>query len=279
MATKQVIDSLNRSVKVPIRPERIISLVPSISALIYELGGASRFVGRTKFCDYPPKIKKIPSIGGTKQFRLDDVRALNPDLIIANKEENTIEMISAIEMEIPVFVTEVKNWEDSLHMIETLGNLIDLETAACRLVDKLRTRCVEYMLNVENNTSGVAYLIWREPYMTIGHDTFIHSMLEIAGFKNVFAEKDRYPVITAEEIKERGAEYVFLSSEPYPFKKKHIKEIESSTGAQALLVDGALFSWYGSRMIKAFDHFREIRGIINGRTNNLSFKDLSGDDS
>jgi ABC-type Fe3+-hydroxamate transport system substrate-binding protein len=254
----KVVDQTGRSLFLPKAPCRIISCVPSITETLILAGMENAIIGRTKFCIHPSKnIKNIPVIGGTKNLRIKDIFSLNPDLIIANKEENTKEDIYSLAHVIPTFISDISNTDDVLQFLSSLydifGNsyFLELKNQLFNLftIDQCKGPKIK-----------VAYLIWRKPYMTCGQDTFIHHMIEKAGFINVFGNKYRYPEVTLEDIFEANPDYLFLSSEPYPFNEKHIKEINVLNGDLKIkIVDGELFSWYGSRMSMSGKYFKNLR--------------------
>ncbi|MFN8259707.1 MAG: helical backbone metal receptor [Chitinophagales bacterium] len=243
--------------------QRIISLVPSITLLLFDLGLEKNIVGRTKFCIHPvDKIKSVPVIGGTKQLVIEKIRLLKPDLIIANKEENEKEQIETLKREFKVIVTEVKSLEDNYKMIEKIGKLTKTESIAYEIIIQTKQHFETFSKTLSSSLSfpintGTLYLIWRKPYMTIGKDTFIHSMLESMGLKNMFGHQTRYPIIHNFQTSYfANCKLVFLSSEPYPFSEKHIREIQQQLPhAKVVLVDGEYFSWYGSKIKDAPAYF------------------------
>lgn len=258
-----VTDHLRRTIKVNNPPSRIVSLVPSISELIWDLSLEKELRGVTKFCVNPPKLFKTKTkVGGTKNIKFHKIDALNPDLIIANKEENTEEMVVELEKKYPVFVTDVMDYKGALRMIKDLGSLTGKNTEAKHLIEKIEDKGKaynSYLIGTGQSKKRIAYLIWKNPWMTVGGDTFISNMMEIAGYENAFKEEQRYPEIQLETLRERNVDCVFLSSEPFPFKEKHIKEInELLPSTKVALVDGEAFSWYGSRMLHSFDYFNNL---------------------
>ncbi|MFZ4059097.1 MAG: helical backbone metal receptor [Ferruginibacter sp.] len=251
---------LNESTYFYKKPLRIVSLVPSQSELLYALGLEANVVGITKFCIHPAhwiNTKKI--IGGTKQLNIDAIRALEPDLIIANKEENSKEQVEILAADFPVYVTDVCNLTDALLMIKNIGIITHTVTSANLLNEKIEQAFASLS---KLNSVNTAYLIWRNPYMTVGYDSFIHDMLIRCGFINIFADTERYPHITIDEIKARDCKLLLLSSEPYPFQEKHISELKQALpNCSIRLVDGEFFSWYGSKLIHAPAYFNLV---ING---------------
>jgi ABC-type Fe3+-hydroxamate transport system substrate-binding protein len=235
-------------------PQRIVSLVPSQTELLYDLGLGDRVVGITKFCVHPSHWQKEKiKIGGTKTVHLQKVLDLKPDLILANKEENDREQVEYLAQYCPTHTTDVKTLADALDMIATVGTLTGTQTAAADLVTRIRA--VFDRLPQFDAPRSAAYLIWRKPYMVAGGDTFIQDMLHYAGFSNVFAHLMRYPECAVQDLVAAAPQYLLLSSEPYPFKDKHIAELQSiCPNAVIQLVDGEMFSWYGSRLL----HFRAV---------------------
>jgi ABC-type Fe3+-hydroxamate transport system substrate-binding protein len=231
--------------------QRIVSLVPSQTELLHYLGLGERVVGITKFCIHPAEWHKSKTcIGGTKTVDIAAVLALKPDLIVANKEENVREQVEALAHECTVHTTQVATLGDALKMIQQVGELTGTAEAAQALVQQLRQQFEQLRQQRPVPLRRCAYLIWRKPYMVAGGDTFIHDMLGYAGFENVFADALRYPTCTPEELALRAPEYLLLSSEPFPFADKHIAELQRiCPKATIRLVDGAQYSWYGSRLL------------------------------
>ncbi|MEO8066397.1 MAG: helical backbone metal receptor [Flavobacteriales bacterium] len=256
-------DQMDRAVEVPEHPRRVISLVPSQTELLYDLGLGERVVGITKFCVHPGTwFKTKHRIGGTKQVDLAKLRALKPDLIIGNKEENDRKDIRALEQEYPVWMSDVRDLSGALDMTIRIGELTGTGTKALALCDNIERAFTDLQPLVEPLT--VAYLIWREPFMAAGQNTFVHDMLGRCGMVNVFDEGDaRYPEITARELAEADPDVLLLSSEPYPFKEKHIAEFNMiCPGTPVRLVDGELFSWYGSRLLQAPAYFNGLLATL-----------------
>lgn len=253
------VDQTGRTVFLSGTPQRIISLVPSQTELLADFGLDEEVVGITKFCTHPDNwFRSKTRIGGTKQIHAGIIQQLKPDLIIANKEENVKEQVEALADSFPLWVTDVNTIDDACKMIHDLGSITGKKAAADIIVEKIKYSFS--LLATPIVKPRVAYLIWRSPYMTVGHDTFIHSMLELAGYENVFAGRTRYPEISVEELQKAGCDHVFLSSEPYPFSKKHIDELQPLLpGVKIMLVDGEMFSWYGSRLLRSASYFLSLR--------------------
>ncbi|MEO8116402.1 MAG: helical backbone metal receptor [Bacteroidota bacterium] len=253
-------DQMQRVVRLPVFPPRkIISLVPSITELLFDLGLDDQIAGVTKFCIHPKeKCKSKIIIGGTKNIHQERINEINPDLIIANKEENEKSQIKLLEKSFPVWMSDVDDFSEAIDMISKIGEITGKENPAQDIVRKIHTNFSKIV--VPARKYKVAYLIWQKPYMTVGGDTFIHSMLQKAGFENVFKNEKRYPEISLENIVDRQTEILFLSTEPYPFKEKHTKEFERLLpGIKIILVDGEMFSWYGSRMMISTEYFMELQ--------------------
>lgn len=244
-------------------PQRIVSLVPSQTELLFDLGLDAEVVGLTKFCIHPTdKVWGKTVVGGTKTLHLDRIHALRPDLIVANKEENTREQVEELQRHYPVHVTDVVTLPDALAMIREVGALVGrgpgAEDMAQRITDNLSS-----FSSPSSSPLSVAYFIWRKPYMVAAGGTFIDAMLGAAGFCNAFAGLDRYPEITLDVLQVARPDLIFLSSEPYPFSEKHVAKFQAvCPPARVLIVDGELFSWYGSRLLRAADYFRSLQEEI-----------------
>lgn len=241
--------------------QKIISLVPSLTELVIDLGLEDQLVGRTRFCVHPKnKVEEIPIVGGTKNPRLDKIREINPDYIIANKEENRPEDIKSLMDEFEIKVTDIATIEDALITIHELGQELEVAETAKHLISGIQQR-LEQRPDVPDLRT--AYLIWKDPWMSVGHDTYIHDVLEHWNLSNVFGDQKRYPKFDLNELKEYNPDLVLLSSEPYPFKEKHLAQIEEACpAARVLLVEGEWFSWYGSHMKHAFERLNGWRKTI-----------------
>jgi ABC-type Fe3+-hydroxamate transport system substrate-binding protein len=255
-------DQLGRNIELDDIPKRIISLVPSQTELLYDLGLDEEVIGITKFCIHPDEwFKSKTRIGGTKQLHIQKIKDLQPDLIIANKEENVQDQIEELAMDFPVWISDVNHLNNALEMISSLGKLTGKMKEAGMINDKIndsfaRLRTSDFILRT-------CYLIWRDPFMTVGGDTFINDMLSLAGFQNIFSDKKRYPEISIEELRSAGCRLLLLSSEPFPFKQKHVDELQQLLpDTKILLADGEMFSWYGSRLIKAPAYFQELQNQL-----------------
>ncbi len=254
-------DQLNRKIEVTQMPQRIISLVPSQTELLHDLGLNEEVIGITKFCIHPNEwFRTKQRVGGTKNLDIQKIRSMNPDLIIANKEENNKEQIEELAADFPVYTSDVNNLQQALQMIEQVGSITNKIEEAETMIKKIKSGFTHLKENTSNNYIRTAYLIWKDPYMTVGGDTFINDMLFHAGFKNIFCHQNRYPEVTIEEIRLENCQVLFLSSEPYPFKQKHIDELqELLPNTKIMLADGECFSWYGSHLLQAPAYFQKLQ--------------------
>ena len=259
---KSFTDQMGREITFDFPPKRIISLVPSQTELLFDLGLDKEIVGLTKVCIHPiEKFAERTKVGGTKKLNIDLIKDLNPDLIIGNKEENTQSDIEELAKDFPVWMSDIFTLEDAKKTISQIGELVDREPEAGYLnhlisagFNDLKTLALQNKIDKK-----VAYLIWHKPYMTAGKNTFINDILLLNGMINV-VQQDRYPQITLENLKVLDCELILLSSEPYPFGSKHIEEIQTVIpDAKIMLVDGEMFSWYGSRLVKAVQYFFEFQ--------------------
>jgi len=241
--------------------ERIISLVPSLTELVIDLGLKERLVGRTRFCVHPEgEVEDIPIIGGTKNPRLDKIRDSNPGYILANREENRKEDIEELIKEYHVEVTDISTIEDALIAIYQIGKDLGVTRRSQLMTDEIAALLDK---RPDEPPIDTAYLIWRDPWMTVGRDTYIRDVMAHWKLVNVFDDFTRYPKISLRQLRMRDPELVLLSSEPFPFKEKHVEELENELPeARVLLADGEWFSWYGSRMIHSFKKLNTWRKAI-----------------
>jgi ABC-type Fe3+-hydroxamate transport system substrate-binding protein len=257
-------DQMGFSIAVPARIERIVCLVPSITELLCDLGLQDKIVGITKFCVHPESCYQSKvRIGGTKDFDIEAIRLLNPDIIIANKEENQKDLLITLKKYFPVWISDIETTEQALEMIEMLGVVFKRTIEANDMIKKINFNFDR--IESPDKEIYAAYLIWKKPYMSINSNTYIHHLLDKCGIKNVFsASPSRYPKISEELLQKSKPDVIFLSSEPYPFKEKHFAELqEICPNARIFLVDGEMFSWYGSRMLKAPVYLNKLIHKIN----------------
>ena len=255
----KIVDQLNQTLTFNQIPKRIISLVPSQTELLVDLGLENKIVGVTKFCVHPTHIRKNKTIvGGTKKVNFEKIISLQPDIIICNKEENTKEMVTELQKIAPVWISDIVSIEDSLDMISKLGYLFNKENEAANLVESIISERDSFLEFIKNRKpQKTAYLIWKNPYMIAGKNTFINELLQLNKFENVSLDlNSRYPEISELELKK--ATIILLSTEPFPFKNKDVKQLETSLDKKVILVDGEYFSWYGSRLKDAFNYFKSL---------------------
>ena len=235
---------------------KIISLVPSLTETLIDFGLTEReLIGRTKFCIHPRNIVTgIPILGGTKNIRVEKILELQPDLVIASKEENVKEQIEALQEYVNVMVTDIATISDAIDTMKLIAEKIAKKNTALPLIS-----AIEEMYHAPRESLGktVSYLIWTAPNMSIGHDTFIHAMMTHFGFENSMRNHTRYPYISDEILSH--SDFIFLSSEPYPFSEKHLALFQTKfPKSQVKLVDGEAFSWYGTRMAKTYDYISTL---------------------
>lgn len=263
----EFIDQLNRTVVIQSKPERIVSVVPSQTELLVDLGLKHLIVGVTKFCIHPTNLRRdCAVIGGTKNLNIEKIKLLNPDFILANKEENDASQIQELAKYFPVWISDMKNLNESMEMIGSVGSITGSERKAKKMSHDILEafdtwgRGKNDNFNLKPSSTGV-YLIWNNPLMTVNHDTFINDMITRFGLINLFANhnESRYPIISETELIESAPDFLLLSSEPYPFGKEHKVYFERLLPRTKLvLVDGEMFSWYGSRLLLVPDYFKRL---------------------
>ena len=254
-----VTDQMGRRVTVPFPPQRIVSLVPSQTELLFDLGLGNKVVGVTKFCIHPAEARQQATvIGGTKNFDFEKIASLRPDLIIGNKEENYQAGIAQLAADYSVWLSDMSSLPEALDMIRRVGFVAGAKDRAETLAAEITASFTA--LDAPESAIPVAYFIWRKPYMVAATDTFINDMLQRAGFRNVFEAQARYPEVLAEQLAAAAPQRIFLSSEPYPFGEKHVAEFQAICPAATVeIVDGELFSWYGSRLRQSAAYFSRLR--------------------
>ncbi len=258
-------DQLDREVDISRTFNRIVSLVPSLTELVVYLGLKEKLIGVTKFCVHPEGLKESKTIvGGTKQVHFDKIKQLKPDLILCNKEENTLEMVQQLEKICQVHVSNIISFSDSLELISRYGVLFQKEKKSKQLILDITEKKRSFQKHLDTKKLKVAYFIWRKPWMVVGGNTYIDSMLELNGWDNIFKESSgRYPEIDLENLEDKNLDLILLSSEPFPFQQKHIEEIRAFSNVRIEIVDGEFFSWYGSRQLKALEYFKELQTYLS----------------
>lgn len=256
-------DQTGRTIQLPKIPRRIISLVPSQTEFLFELGLNEEVVGITKFCVHPQQwFYTKTRVGGTKQLKMDVIHSLQPELIIGNKEENEKAQVEELAAHYPVWLSNVVTMEDAFEMIIQVGAMTGRERPALNLITRIKTRFAALEKSTDRQPK-TCYLIWNDPLMAAGGDTFINTMLKAAGFDNVYKHMNRYPQVMVREIASSGCELLLLSSEPFPFKQTHKEEFQRQLpGIRIELVDGEMFSWYGSRLLEAASYIQRLAAAI-----------------
>lgn len=252
-------DQSGEQVEIPFPPQRIISLVPSQTELLFDLGLEEKIAGVTRFCVHPAaKVEVKEKIGGTKRFNLEKIHELKPDLLIGNKEENYKEGIDELRKYYPVWMSEIYTLPGAFAMMREVATITGAREKGGEIATAIEAEFEKWQPVTQNHT--VAYFIWRKPYMVVAANTFIDYMLGVFGMKNIFSHLQRYPEIQPEALTGLKPDFIFLSSEPYRFTEKHFYEFQSwAPGSKVMLVDGEMFSWYGSRLRLAPGYFQQLR--------------------
>lgn len=257
----QGLDQAGYEVNIKNVPQRIVCTVPSLTELLFDLGLEEKIIGVTRFCVRPQNArKKAAIIGGTKDIDLNTLRKLRPDLIIGNKEENVKDQISEAKKLAPVWLSDVNNLNDARRAIEEIGKITHtFEKAAA--MSKSISAAEEELRQIRSPQKSALYFIWKNPYMVAGKNSFINAMLSLCGLQNIAPEENaRYPALSLEQIQEIEPEVIILSSEPYPFCSGDLHQIaEKLPRTQAYLLNGEIFSWYGSRLIPALKYIRSLK--------------------
>ncbi len=258
-----VIDQTGREIKLNFEAKKIICLVPSITEYLFDLGLENNIIGITKFCIKPVnKGQKVTKIGGTKQLKLDLIDKLKPDLIIANKEENTKADIEYLCSKYNVYVSDVNTINESYEMMLNIGILTNKVNEAKKIINKIKH--IFKAIKHSFKAISVVYFIWKNPYMLCGGNTFINSILTHLGFKNSILHLDRYPQVDLAMLLELNPSVCLLSTEPYPFNEKNCIELNLELGFnKSIIVDGEMFSWYGSRMIYWENYILKLKDSLS----------------
>jgi ABC-type Fe3+-hydroxamate transport system substrate-binding protein len=252
---------------------RIVSLCPSLTELVYDLGAGDALVGRTKFCRHPAdRVAAVESVGGTKNPKVDRVVALRPDLVLLNEEENRREDAESLAAAgVPLHVSFPRDAWETAAMVRDIGAALRTPGAAEEIAGAIEARSARVRDAAATRVAAGGrgprwtYLIWRRPWMAVNGDTFVHALLAQAGGENVFAALPaRYPEVTAEALAAADPDVVLLSSEPFPFADRHADELAAATGLprdRFRLVDGELLSWHGSRTVAGVAYAAEVMGL------------------
>jgi ABC-type Fe3+-hydroxamate transport system substrate-binding protein len=254
-------DQLKREIQLKKIPKRIVSLVPSQTELLVDIGLEASIVGVTKFCVHPKHLRMSKAVvGGTKKINIEKIKALRPDIILCNKEENTKEIISELEDIAPIHISDIYNLDDCFELINMYGEIFDIKRTTSTLVSNIKLERETFQVQLQNKAKlKVAYFIWKAPWMVAASENFIDVMINEAGFSNVFEAEKRYPEIDLDNSKLKSADVIFLSSEPFPFKNDDLVELQSQFPNKTIkIVDGELFSWYGSRLLRSYNYFQTL---------------------
>lgn len=244
---------------------RIVSLVPSLTELLFDLGLGDRVVGRTAFCVHPKeRVKRVRSVGGTKAINMEKLRSSAPTHVLVNIDETPRSLAEKLAEEgAEVVVTHPVEVEDNLRLYSLIGGIFGAGTAAGQLAERFRQAYAAAVDEARGRPlRRVLYLIWKDPWMTVSRDTYISRMLALANWHTVPGEADqRYPVVGLDEALLENVDRVLFSSEPFPFKAHHIEAFRAHYprhATKALAVDGELVSWYGSRAIAGLDYMTAL---------------------
>jgi ABC-type Fe3+-hydroxamate transport system substrate-binding protein len=261
---RRVTDQTDRSVRVGERPRRIVSLVPSQTELLFDLGLDEEIVGVTRFCVHPAKrVAGKAIVGGTRDPDVEAIERLRPDLVIGAREENDRETLLGLAESYPVWASDVRSLAGALEMIRSVGDLVGRAGPADRLAGEIEAGFAS--LRPLSPARRAAYVVWPRPLMVAGRDTFIDDLLARCGLTNAagHAEGARYPEVTVEGLRAAGLDVLLLASEPYPFEEADREAWEGRLpGVPVHLVNGEMFSWYGSRLLKAVGYLERLIGRL-----------------
>jgi len=260
-----LLDALGRR-HLPAADARIVSLVPSITELLCDLGLAPRLVGRTGFCIHPKAlVADIPKVGGTKDVNLDKIRALAPTHVVVNIDENEKPTVDALAAFVPhVVVTHPLAPEDNLALARLMGGVFQAGAAAEAWCADFERALAALRALPAGPARTVLYCIWQDPWMCVSKDTYIAAMLAELGWAVADLGSARYPRFDWSQALVDGLDAVLLSTEPYRFTQAHADALERQIGIPVLLVDGEMMSWYGSRALGAMDYLCEVRAMLEG---------------
>ena len=246
---------------------RIVSLVPSLSEALFALGLGERLVGVTDWCVHPADgVAPLPKVGGTKDTDVDAVLALAPDLVIANREENTRRSVERLRRAgLDVWLTYPRTLREAKALLEELADLGAPAPARAALLGPLAAALDDAETRRPARQTRVFCPIWRDPWMSVGGDTYIHDLLTQCGGRNVFAERGdrRYPRVTLDDVTGAAPEVILLPDEPYPFGPADAAElaalpIPAARDGRIHCIDGTLVSWYGPRIQRAILRVRPL---------------------
>ncbi len=241
---------------------RIVSLVPSLTELLCDLGLASSLVGRTGFCIHPADIVPlIPKVGGTKDVNIQKIRALAPTHVVVNIDENEKLTVQALAEFVPsIVVTHPIRARDNLALARLMGGIFCAEEKAEAWCAAFEQEYAALHAAPKPPPQTMLYCIWQDPWMSISRDTYIANMLAEIGWAVPDLGSDaRYPRFEWSQQLLGGIDGVLLSSEPYRFTKQNVDALEKQIGKPVQLVDGEMLSWYGSRSLAGLRYLRQLR--------------------
>lgn len=259
----------------PAADARILSLVPSLTELLYDLGLAHLLVGRTQFCIHPAdRITTVPSVGGTKKIKMDRVAKLAPTHALLNVDENPKEMADALQaMGIQVVVTHPAHPDDNVALYQLIGGIFGETEQTARLIGDYKTARARLLDPATRPRRRALYLIWKDPWMAISPNTYIANMLTLVNWQTlspgadptIVGDSGRYPEVVIDDSTLDEVDLVLFSTEPYAFKNTDIKKFQKAYprhAGKAHLIDGEMTSWYGSRAIHGLDYLGEFAGKV-----------------
>lgn len=261
------IDDLGNELNFDKKPKRIISLVPAITETLYDLNLEELIIGVTKECTYPIHFKSTKQIvGDTKTIELEILKELKPDLVFCNTTINSLEIITKLQKVTKVYITKVITIDDSKQMIKNLGILLNRRTEADLLNRKIDLKLEDFKLFITSfNTLKVAYFTGYNPWIATGNKTYTNSLLSLNKYTNIYNAQNYLPKINPKRIRHDGdPEILFFPSKPFTFEDQHAFEISEYTNrSSAVFIDGEMFGWFGSRLIKAFEYFKTLRNRLD----------------
>jgi ABC-type Fe3+-hydroxamate transport system substrate-binding protein len=237
-----------------VTPNRIISLVPSLTEALFSFGVGEKVVGRTRYCLWPPRaVGKVPTVGGTKKVDVRRALELEPDLIVAVKEENARENVEELEEAgVPIFIGAPEDVAGAIRLLRELAERVEAPRTEA-VLDPIERVYGRLKNGVVRGAPLVFVPIWKKPYMSVGSDTYVHDVLEMCGGENICSDATRYPIITLKGVEAAQPEVILLPDEPYPFSAEDLEDfyaldVPAIHADRIHLVDGKLLTWYGPRM-------------------------------
>lgn len=258
-----ITDARNKKIVFSEPPKRVVSLIPSITEALFDLGAGEAIAGVSNYCIHPAEgVKNKIKVGGQKNPDMGKIKAIHPDLIILNMEENKPEHIKFLSQHYTTWVTYPRLFRDAENLLMQLGKVFDAESRASVYADKIRISSKQ-LSSIRRRKIKTMYLIWRNPWMSINRDTFIHNVLELHHMENVYAKRDkRYFEVTAQDIEDADPDIIILPDEPYHFREKHKSEfshlsVSAVKNSRIFLADGTYFCWYGTRTARASQYIHK----------------------